>query len=103
MSVAGVILAGKSYKTATAGLYVQELSDKPADTCANSAALNGNPWLAVYLNGARRKPNVFRPAVSDQSLWFSKGETGQKVFDAVLAAWEKATRAGAGSAACQPS
>jgi hypothetical protein len=82
---------------------VEWLSDKPGELCHNQSALNDNLWLAVYFNGAKRKPNVFRPAVSDQSLWFSKGETGQRVFDAVFAAWEKAPAAGARGAACQPS
>jgi len=33
-------------------------------------------------------------------LWFSKGETGQRTFDAVFAAWRKTSEAGAGSAVC---
>jgi hypothetical protein len=63
--------------------------------------MNNDAWLAIYLNGAKRKPNVFSPAVSDQSLWFGKGETGQRVFDAVFAAWEMT--AGGRNAACGPS
>jgi hypothetical protein len=51
----------------------------------------------------KRKPNVFSPAISDQSLWLGKGEAGQQVFDAVFAAWEKAPDAGASGTACQPS
>ena len=92
-----------SYKKRADGQYVEWLSEKPGEICHSLAALNDNLWLAVYLNGAKRKPNVFRPAVSDQSLWFSKGETGQRVFDAVFAAWEKTSAAGAGGAACKPS
>jgi hypothetical protein len=68
--------------------------------CHNMAALNDHLRLAVYLNGA--KPHR-RPAVSDQSLWFSKGEAGQHAFDIVFAAWRKPSEAGARSAVCQPS
>jgi len=96
-------LSGKSRKTRVDGQYVEWLSDKPGDICHNLAALNDNAWLAVYINGAKRKPGVFLPAVSDQSLWFSKGEAGQRVFDAVFAAWEKTSGAGARSAVCHPS
>jgi hypothetical protein len=103
MSVAGAMLLGTTFKTHVDGQFVNALSDKPVDICQNLAALNDNIWLAVYFNGAKRKPNVFRPAVSDQSLWFSKGETGQRVFDAVFAAWEKTSEAGARSAVCRPS
>jgi len=91
-------LSVASYKK-RADQYVEWLSEKPGEICHNLSALNDNLWLAVYFNGAKRKPNVFRPAVSDQSLWFSKGETGQRVFDAVFAAWEAGTK----GAACQPS
>jgi hypothetical protein len=103
MSVSGLMLLGRSHKGRLDGTYVHELSDKPADICENLAAMSNNAWLAVYLNGARRKPNVFRPAITDQSLWFSKGETGHRVFDAVFAAWEKTPEAGARSAVCHPS
>jgi hypothetical protein len=104
MSVAGDALMGKTFKTRVDGQYVEWLSDKPADICHNLATLNDNLWLAVYINGAKR-PRVTTlpdyPAVSDQSLWFSKGEAGQRVFDAVFAAWEKTSEAGARSAVCQ--
>ena len=103
MSAAGAMLLGTAFKTRVDGQFVNALSDKPVDICQNLAALNDNAWLAVYFDGAKRKPNVFRPAVSDQSLWFSKGETGRRVFDAVFVAWEKASEAGAGSAVCHPS
>ncbi|WMT71918.1 hypothetical protein [Bradyrhizobium sp. Ash2021] len=103
MSVAGGGLLGSSFKTRVDGQYVEALSDKPDDICRNLAALNENAWLAVYINGAKRKPGVFRPAVSDQSLWFSKGEAGQRVFDAAFAAWEKTSEAGARSTVCHPS
>ena len=103
MSGKGAVLLGRWQGTRIDGRYMEELSDRPADICYNVAALNDNAWLAVYLNGAKRKPNVFRPAISDQSLWFSKGETGQRVFEAVFAAWEKRPEAGARSAVCHPS
>jgi hypothetical protein len=103
MSGNGFVLWGRSHRTRIDGQYVEELSDRPADICYNVAALNDNAWLAVYLNGAKRKPNVFRPAISDQSLWFRKGETGQRVFEAVFAAWEKTPEAGARGAVCDPS
>ena len=103
MSVRGLMLLGRSYKARVDGKYVEELSDKAVDICENLAAMSNNAWLAVYLNGAKRKPNVFIPAISDQSLWFSKGETGHRVFDAVFAAWEKTPEAGARSAVCHPS
>jgi photosystem II stability/assembly factor-like uncharacterized protein len=90
---------GTLYKTQVDGQYVEALSEKPVDICKNLAALNDNGWLAVYLNGAKRKPNVWRPAISDQSLWFSKGDAGQRVFDA----WEKPPQAGAREAVCHPS
>jgi hypothetical protein len=96
-------LTGKKGETRVDGQYVELLSDKPGDICHNLTALNDNAWLAVYFNGAKRKLSVFRPAVSDQSLWFSKGEAGQRVFDAVFAAWEKTSEAGARSAVCHPS
>ena len=92
-------LSVASYKKRADGRYVEWFSEKPGELCHNLAALTDNAWLAVYLNGGKRKPNVFRPAVSDQSLWFSKGENGQRVFDAVFAAWE----AGARGAVCEPS
>jgi hypothetical protein len=100
MSATGDGLLGTTFKTSVDGQYVVALSDKPGDICHNLAALNGNVWLAVYFNGV--KPHR-RPAVSDQSLWFSKGEAGQRAFDAVFAAWEKTSEAGARSAVCHPS
>jgi hypothetical protein len=96
-------LSGKSAKTRVEGQYVEWLSDEPGDICHNLAALNGNAWLAVYINGAKRKPGVFGPAISDQSLWFSKGEAGQRAFETVFAAWEKTSEAGVRSAVCHPS
>jgi len=95
------MLLGRSYKSDGQGRYIEELSLKPVEFCANLAAMKNDAWLAIYLNGEKRKPNVFSPAVSDQSLWFSKGETGQRVFDAVFAAWEMT--AGTRNAACGPS
>jgi hypothetical protein len=77
MSVAGDVLLGMTFKTRVDGQYMEALSDKPGDICHNLAALNDNLWLAVYINGA--KPH-WRPAVSVQSLWFSKGEAGQRAF-----------------------
>jgi hypothetical protein len=62
--------------------------------------LSDNPWLSAAFNGAKPRR---RPGLPDQSLWFSKGETGQRVFDAVFAAWEKTPEAGAKTAICQPS
>jgi hypothetical protein len=103
MSAAGDSLLGTTFKTRVDGQYVEALSDKPGDICHNLAALNDNAWLAVYIDGAKRKPGVWLPAVSDQSLWFSKGEAGQRAFDAVFAAWEKTSEAGARSAVCHPS
>lgn len=103
MSVAGAMLLGTTFKTRVDGQFVNALSEKPVDICHNLAALNDNAWLAVYFNGAKRKPGVFRPAVSDQSLWFSKGEAGQRTFDAVFAAWRKTSEVGARSAVCRPS
>jgi hypothetical protein len=106
MSAWGGALMGKTFKTRVDGQYVEWLSDKPADLCHNLATLNDNLWLAVYINGAKR-PRVTTlpgyPAVSDQSLWFSKGETGRRAFDAVFAAWEKTSGAGVRSAVCRPS
>jgi hypothetical protein len=99
----GLTLWGTLYKMQADGQYVDALSDKPHDICENLAALNDNAWLAIYLNGAKRKPNVFVPAVSDQSLWFSKGEAGQRVFADVFAAWAKRPEAGARSAVCHQS
>jgi hypothetical protein len=99
----GLMLWGTLYKMQAEGKYVDALSDKPRDICANLAALMDNAWLAVYLNGAKRKANVFLPAVSDQSLWFSKGETGQQVFTEVFSAWEKTPEPGARGAICHPS
>jgi hypothetical protein len=96
-------LLGTVFKTNVAGQFVNALSDSPVNRCKNQAALNDNAWVAVYINGVKRKPNVFRPAVSDQSLWLSKGEAGQRIFDAVFAAWEKRPAAGARGAACHPS
>lgn len=96
-------LLGKTSKARGDGQYVGWLSDKPGDICHNLTALSNNRWLAVYINGAKRKPGVFGPAMSDQSLWFSKGEAGQQVFDAVFAAWEKTSESGARSAVCLPS
>ncbi len=96
----GLTLWGTLYKMQADGQYVDALSDKPHDICENLAALKDNAWLAVYLNGAKRRPNVFLPAVSDQSLWFSKGETGQRVFTDVFAAWEKTPEPGARGAVC---
>lgn len=103
MSGRGLLLLGRSHKGRLEGEYVHELSDKPVDICENLAAMSTNAWLAVYLNGAKRKPNVFRPAITDQSLWFSKGETGRRAFDDVFAAWEKTPQVGARSAVCHPS
>ena len=103
MSAAGLMLLGTSYKMQVEGRFIEALSDKPGDICENIAALKDNAWLAVYLNGARRKPNTFRPAISDQSLWFSKGETGQQIFDDVFAAWERTPERGARGAVCHPS
>ncbi len=100
MSGNAVVLLGRWRRMRIDGQYVEELSDRPADICYNIVALNNNAWLAVYLNGAKRKPNVFHPAIS---LWFSKGETGQQVFEAVFAAWEKTPEAGARGAVCDPS
>lgn len=106
MSAAGVALMGVTFKTRVDGQYVEWLSDKPADICHNIVTLNDNLWLAVYINGAKR-PRVTTlpkyPAFFDQSLWLSKGETGQRVFDAVFAAWEKTPEAGARSAVRHPS
>jgi hypothetical protein len=101
MSAGGHMLLGRSYKSDGQGRYLEELSLKPVEFCANLGAMNNDAWLAIYLNGAKRKPNVFSPAVSDQSLWFSKGETGQRVFDSVFAAWEMT--AGSRNAARGPS
>jgi hypothetical protein len=53
-------------------------------------------------DGAKRKPNVFRPAIADQSLWISNGEPG-RVFDTVFAAWEKTRAPAERTAVCQPS
>lgn len=100
MSASGDTLLGTSYKMTTDGEYVEALSNKPADICKNLAVLTSNVWLEVLLNGAKRKPNVFLP-VADQTLWFSKGKTGQLVFDAVFAAWDKTP--GLKGAVCQPS
>lgn len=100
MSVAGDPLLGTTFKTRVDGQYVEALSDKLGDICRNLATLTDNLWLAVYLNGA--KPHR-RPSVSDLSLWFSKGETGQRAFDAAFAAWEKTSEPGARSAVCHPS
>lgn len=96
-------LSGKSGKMPVDGRYVEWLSDKPGDICHNLTALNDNASLAVYINSAKRKPGVFRPAVSDQSLWFSKGEAGQRVFETVFSAWEKTPQAAARNAVCHPS
>jgi hypothetical protein len=96
-------LLGTVFKTSVDGQFVNALSDTPVDRCKNLAALSDNAWVAVYINGVKRKPNVFRPAVSDQSLWLSKGEAGQRIFDAVFAAWEKTPAAGARGAPCHPS
>jgi hypothetical protein len=103
MSTAGYTLLGWSSKTRGEGRYIEGLSEKPVDICENLTALIDNAWLAVYLNGAKRKPGTLRATVSDQSLWFSKGETGQQIFDTVLAAWEKAPQPGARNAVCHPS
>jgi hypothetical protein len=103
MSAAGDSLLGTTFKTQVDGQYVELLSDKPVDICHNLALLNDNLWLAVYINGAKRKSSQWRPAVFDQSLWFSKGEAGQRAFDAVFAAWEKTSEAEARSAVCHPS
>jgi hypothetical protein len=97
------MLLTTTFKTDVDGQFVNALSDKPVDICENLAALNNNAWLAVYFDGAKRKPGVRRRAVSDQSLWFSKGEAGQRAFDAAFAAWEKISEAGARSAVCHPS
>jgi hypothetical protein len=100
MSATGAGLLGMTFKTDVDGQYMEALSDKPSDICYNVAALNDNLWLAIYFNGA--KPHR-RPAMSDQSLWFSKGEAGQRAFDAAFAAWEKTPEAGARGAVCHPS
>jgi hypothetical protein len=100
MSGATLALLGSIFKTRVDGFYLEELSDKPVDICHNLALLSDNPWLSVGFNGA--KPH-WRPDTADQSLWFSKGEAGQRAFDAAFAAWEKTSEAGAKSAVCQPS
>lgn len=100
MSAKGAGLLGTTSATRVDGQYMEALSDKPGDICHNVAALNDNLWLAIYFNGA--KPHR-RPAASDQSLWFSKGDAGQRAFDAVFAAWEKTSEAGARSAVRHPS
>jgi hypothetical protein len=97
------VLPGNTYKMHGDGLFLHAFSVEPAEICQSLAALDSDTWLAVYLNGAKRKPNVFRPAISDQSLWISKGESGQRVFDTVFAAWEKTRAPGERTAACQPS
>jgi hypothetical protein len=96
-------LSGAIHKTNVDGLFMQAFSIKPAEICENLAVLNGGAWLAVYVNGAKRKPNVFGPAIADQGLWISKGESGQQVFDAVFAAWEKAPGPAERNTVCQPS
>ena len=65
-------LLGTVFKKNVDGQFVNALSDTPIDRCKNLAAFNDNAWVAVII-GVKRKPNVFRPAVSDQSLWLSKG------------------------------
>lgn len=96
-------LSGTTRRTHLNGQYVEMLSDQPGDICRNLAILNGNAWLAVYINGAKRKPRGVRSAVADQSLWFSKGAAGQQVFDTVFTAWEKTLEAGTRTADCRPS
>lgn len=96
-------LSGKTGRGRLNGQYVEWLSDQPGDICRNLAMLNGNAWFAVYVNGAKRKPRGVRSNVSDQSLWFSKGKSGQLVFDVVFAAWEKTPEAGTRTADCRPS
>jgi hypothetical protein len=103
LQCAGAVLLGTTFKTRVNAQFANALSENPVDICHNLAALNDNACLAVYFNGAKRKPGVFGPAVSDQSLWFSKGEAGQRTFDAVFAAWRKTSEARARSAVCQPS
>jgi hypothetical protein len=103
MSGKGKPLPGNIYKMRGDGLFLQAFSVEPAEICQSLAALNEYAWLAVYINGAKRKPNVFRPAISDQSLWISKGESGQRVFDTVFAAWEKTREPAGRTAVCQPS
>jgi hypothetical protein len=83
-----------TFKTRVDGQFANAFSENPVDICHNLAALNDNACLAVCFNGAKRKPGVFRPAVSDQSLWFSKGEAGQRTFDAVLPRGERHLRQG---------
>jgi hypothetical protein len=96
-------LSGTTRRGRLNGQYVEMLSDQPGDICRNLAILNGHAWLAVYINGAKRKPRGVRAAVSDQSLWFGKGESGQLVFDTVFTAWEKTPEVGARTAVCRPS
>jgi hypothetical protein len=103
MSTTGAMLLGTTFKTGVDREFVNALSDKAVDICKNLAALNDNAWLAVYFDGAKRKPGARLGAVSDQSLWFSKGEAGQRTFDDVFAAWQKSSDVGARDAACHPS
>jgi hypothetical protein len=103
MSGKGKVLLGNTYKPRADGMILNAFSVEPAEICQSLAALNESAWLAVYINGAKRKPNVFGPAISDQSLWISKGESGQQVFDAVFAAWEKTPAPAERTTVCQPS
>jgi hypothetical protein len=96
----GPLLWGTSYKTRIDGKYLVELSEEPVQICENLAALNDNAWLSILLRDAKRKPGVL---YSTRNLWFSKGESGQRVFDAVFAAWEKTPAAEARNAVCKPS
>jgi hypothetical protein len=102
MSIRGKPVWGPVYKTNVDGLFLQALSVKPEEICENLAALNNYAWLTVYVDGAKRKPKVFGP-IADQTLWISKGESGQQVFDAVFAAWEKAPGPAERTVVCQPS
>jgi hypothetical protein len=101
MSARGAGLLGTSSKTHVNGRYMEWLSDKPGDICHNLAALNDNAWLEIAFDIAKRKPNAIEPI--DQTLWFGKGESGQRLFDAVFALWEKTPEPGARSAVCERS
>jgi hypothetical protein len=100
MSGATRMLLGSIFNTTVDGFYLEGLSDTPVDICHNLALLSDNPWLSVGFNGAKPRRH---PGLPEQSLWFSKGETGQRAFDAVFAAWEKTPEAGAKTAVCHPS
>jgi len=62
--------------------------------CHNLAALNDNAWLAVYFNGAKRKPGVFRPAVSDQASGSARERPGSGHSMPYLRRGEKHLRPG---------